>query len=89
VDGIPPPPSAVLPRTMLGAGRASSAGGLGRAEHSARRAGATVTAPALAGMRWRMVDFDERTLAEGVVGADGVLTIPADQPVWLTELDRP
>jgi len=52
------------------------------------RLGATVVAKDLAGMRWRMIDFNERILATGTVGSDGVLAIPADQPVWLTELTR-
>jgi hypothetical protein len=40
-------------------------------------------------MRFRMIDFNERVLAEGTVGTDGVLRIPADKPVWVTELTRP
>ena len=28
-------------------------------------------------------------VAEGTVGAEGVLRIPADKPVWVTELTRP
>jgi hypothetical protein len=52
------------------------------------RVGAKVVAPALQGMNWRMIDFNERTLAEGTVGADGVIVIPADKPVWMTELIR-
>lgn len=52
------------------------------------RVGATVAAPALAGMKWKMIDFSEKTIAEGTVGADGVLVVPADKPVWLTELRR-
>ena len=53
------------------------------------RLGATVAAKPLAGMRYRMIDFNERVLAEGTVGADGALRVPADKPVWLTELARP
>ncbi len=52
------------------------------------RLGATVVARDLAGMTWRMIDFNERVLATGTVATDGVITIPADQPVWLTELVR-
>ena len=52
------------------------------------RLGGTVAAPSLAGMRWRMIDFNERVLAEGTVGADGVVRVPADRPVWLVELQR-
>ena len=53
------------------------------------RVGAAIGARALAGMRYRMIDFNERVLAEGTVAADGELRIPADKPVWLTELTRP
>jgi hypothetical protein len=53
------------------------------------RVGATVLAGPLAGMRYRMIDFNERSLAEGTVGRDGALRVPADKPVWLTELTRP
>jgi hypothetical protein len=52
------------------------------------RVGATVVAKELAGMRYRMIDFNERVLASGRVGKDGVLGIPASLPVWLTELQR-
>jgi hypothetical protein len=52
------------------------------------RVGATLMAPALAGMKWRMIDFNERVLAQGVVGANGKLRVPADQAVFLTELER-
>jgi hypothetical protein len=52
------------------------------------RVGATVTAKSLAGMKYRMIDFNERVLVEGTIGDDGVLRVPADQPVWLTELTR-
>jgi hypothetical protein len=53
------------------------------------RVGATVIAKDVAGMHWRAIDFNERELATGVVGKDGVVKIPADKPVWLTELTRP
>ena len=52
------------------------------------RVGATVAAKALAGMRYRMIDFNERILAAGTVGPDGILRVPADKPVWFTELTR-
>ncbi len=60
----------------------------GRTPVLVTRVGGTVTAKSLAEMRWRMIDFNERVLAEGTVGADGVLSVPADKPVWLTELWR-
>ncbi len=52
------------------------------------RAGAVVTAKALAGMRWKAVDWHLKTVSEGKVGADGVLTIPADKPIFSIELSR-
>ncbi len=52
------------------------------------RVGATVAAKQIAGMRYRMIDFDEKVLAAGIIGVDGVLKIPADKPIWLTELTR-
>lgn len=52
------------------------------------RVGGTLTAPALAGMQWRMIDFDGHDLAHGTIAADGVLEIPSNRPVWLTELHR-
>lgn len=52
------------------------------------RVGATITAKQLAGMHYRMIDFNEKVLAEGVVPASGELKVPADKPVWVTELTR-
>ena len=52
------------------------------------RVGAAIHAKQIAGMRYRMIDFNERALTEGTVGADGILRIPADKPVWITELTR-
>lgn len=52
------------------------------------RAGAVVTAPALVGMRWKAVDWHFRIVSEGTVGADGMLTISADQPIFSIELTR-
>jgi len=51
--------------------------------------GATLRARPIAGMKYRMIDFNERVLAEGTVGADGLLKVPAGKPVWLTDLERP
>jgi hypothetical protein len=53
------------------------------------RVGATIVAKPVAGMKYRMIDFNERVLAEGTVDTDGVLKVPADKPVWVTELERP
>lgn len=52
------------------------------------RVGATIHAKQIAGMRYRMIDFNERVLVEGTVGPDGMLRVPADKPVWVTELMR-
>ena len=52
------------------------------------RVSATVSARQAAGMRYRMIDFEENVLSEGTVGPDGILNIPADKPIWLTELTR-
>ncbi|MDA3960527.1 MAG: hypothetical protein PF961_07035 [Planctomycetota bacterium] len=52
------------------------------------RAGGTVTAPALAGMQWQAQDWHFRPVAKGTVGADGVLVIPADMPIFAIELSR-
>jgi hypothetical protein len=60
----------------------------GQAPVLVTRVGATIEAKPLAGMKWRMIDFNENILAEGAVGAGGLLKIPADKPVWLVELTR-
>ena len=52
------------------------------------RAGGVVTAPAIAGMAYKAVDWHFKTVIEGTVGADGVLTIPADKPIFSIELSR-
>jgi hypothetical protein len=48
----------------------------------------TVTAPALAGMRYRLRDWRWDTIGEGTVGADGRLALAASKPVFLVELER-
>jgi hypothetical protein len=45
------------------------------------RMGAEITAPAIDGMAYTMVDFHMRSLAEGRV-TKGKITIPADKPVY-------
>ena len=40
-------------------------------------------------MKYRMIDVNQPVLVEGTVGANGALRVPADKPVWVTELDRP
>ncbi len=52
------------------------------------RVGCTVASPHLAGMRYRLRDWHWKVLGEGTVGEDGVLTVEADQPVFLVELER-
>jgi hypothetical protein len=37
---------------------------------------------------FRMIDFNERVLAEDAVGHNGLLYVPSDMPVWVTELER-
>jgi hypothetical protein len=54
---------------------------------TARVAG-TVVAPALAGMRYRFLDWHMNELAAGTVGADGSLRIPNTMPVWHVALAR-
>ena len=51
------------------------------------RAGGTVISKALSGMKYRLLDWHFRELGAGTV-ADGVLTIPADKPVFSIELTR-
>ena len=51
------------------------------------RVGATLHAPALDGMRYSLLDYRMNPIGEGVV-ADGTLVIPADQPVFMVELQR-
>ncbi len=52
------------------------------------RAGGVVTAKAIAGMAYKAVDWHFKTVLEGKVGADGVLTIPANKPIFSIELSR-
>ncbi len=52
------------------------------------RVSGTVVAPALAGMRYRLLDWHMGELASGTVGADGALRIPSDMPVWCVSLTR-
>lgn len=54
---------------------------------TARVAG-TVVCPAIAGMRYRLLDWHTKELGTGTVGADGVLQIPNTLPVWFVALSR-
>lgn len=51
------------------------------------RVGATLTAPALNGMRWTALDWNRAEIASGVV-SDNTLRIPADLPIFVIELHR-
>lgn len=51
------------------------------------RAGGRVTSAALSGMAWRTLDWHLREIAKGTV-TNGILDIPADQPVFTIELTR-
>jgi hypothetical protein len=52
------------------------------------RAGARISAPAIAGMRYRMLDWNLKSIDEGVIDTIGVFAIPADKPIYLIELRR-
>ncbi|MEX2380884.1 MAG: hypothetical protein WD490_00725 [Opitutales bacterium] len=52
------------------------------------RVDCVISAPALAGMTYRMRDWRWNVVAEGELGADGRLEIPGDLPVFLIELER-
>ncbi|MDA3959373.1 MAG: hypothetical protein PF961_01180 [Planctomycetota bacterium] len=52
------------------------------------RVACTVTAPALAGMHYRMRDWRWQVIAEGEIAADGVLVIDGTLPVFVVELER-
>jgi len=52
------------------------------------RVGGTVEAPALSGMRYRLLDWHLQQIGSGTVAPDGRLTVPADKPVFVVELER-
>ncbi len=52
------------------------------------RAGATITAPQLAGMTWKTLDWHFNELASGIVAPDGVLSISAEMPIFSIEFSR-
>jgi hypothetical protein len=51
------------------------------------RVGATVEAPALNGMRYILRDWHMKEIGRGTV-SHGALTVPADKPVFVIELER-
>ncbi len=55
---------------------------------SVSRVACTITAPALAGMRYRMRDWLWNVVASGAIPADGVLAVSGTLPVFLIELER-
>ncbi len=52
------------------------------------RVAGTVQADALAGMRYRMLDWHMEEIGAGRVGSDGTLRVPNDKPVFAVELTR-
>jgi len=52
------------------------------------RVGGTIHAPGLVGMTWHLRDWNLDTIESGIVGADGILVIPADRPVFVVDLKR-
>ena len=60
---------------------------LGTAPVLVCRVGATLKGPALRGFRYRFLDWHFREIAAGVIEED-TLVLPADLPVFLTELSR-
>lgn len=58
----------------------------GKAPVQVVRVAGSVRAPWLAGRRYSLRDWHMQELATGRVGADGVLRLPAGQPVWVAEI---
>ncbi|MFZ4506466.1 MAG: hypothetical protein ACOYON_02065 [Fimbriimonas sp.] len=52
------------------------------------RVEATVRGRALVGMRYSLLDWSMKRIGGGTVGADGVLRVPNNVPVWVIELTR-
>jgi len=52
------------------------------------RVGATVQGAVLAGMKYKFHDWHMNQIGAGTIGADGLLKIPADQPVFCVSLER-
>ncbi|RMD83398.1 MAG: hypothetical protein D6820_02390 [Lentisphaerae bacterium] len=52
------------------------------------RVGGRIVSPILRGCHFRMIDFEEKVIAEGTISGDS-LVIPADKPVFGVELSRP
>ncbi len=69
-------------------GMTRGGGGDGKPPVAYVRAGATVIAPPLAGMKYKWLNWHFKPIGEGEVGADGKLVIPADKPIFTIELTR-
>jgi hypothetical protein len=52
------------------------------------RVGGKITAKQLAGMKYTFLDWHMQPVGNGQVGADGVLTVPNDKPIFCVELSR-
>jgi hypothetical protein len=52
------------------------------------RVSASIQGKALAGMRYRLLDWHFREIGSGTVGANGVLRLPANRPIWVVDLRR-
>lgn len=62
-----------------------STSGTGPVLHA--RVGATIGGKVLAGMSYRLVDFNGREIGKGQV-VENAIKVPNDQPVWIIELTR-
>ena len=59
----------------------------GKAPVLVARVGATIECPALEGMKYTFRDWNMQNIGEGTV-SKGLIAIPADKPVFITELAR-
>ncbi|MDA3962248.1 MAG: hypothetical protein PF961_15780 [Planctomycetota bacterium] len=82
---VGPKPDVVRPRHAWDGMQVTNNGG---PEQLYSRVGCTITAPAIAGMRFVLRDWHMRSIGEGTVDAAGVIRIPEDQPVFIVELAR-
>ncbi|PTX97549.1 hypothetical protein DB346_21400 [Verrucomicrobia bacterium LW23] len=60
----------------------------GKAPVLVTRVGATVKVIAMAGMRYSLRDWHMQEIGTGTIGADGVLRISPELPIWVVELSR-
>lgn len=52
------------------------------------RVAASVRGRALIGMRYSFLGWDMKQITSGTIGADGVLKVPSNLPIWIIELTR-